>query len=224
MAVRRVALGALMVSVVAVPVGGTPAAAQQEELRIRGTVTGELVRGSRVTFQITASHPEGFRALKAVTIVADLRGVALEELAYEVDESAISSEGGKALVGTGNTITGRFFSVDAIGIRVSTGGDTLTVSIPMMLRENLPQGTRFRFVAEDDFGEEAEVAVRARVEEEEEGLSVATVVAAIVLALLAGGFLGSRLTSHRRPTGSIYGTVARRLQEEREGRAGRPAR
>jgi hypothetical protein len=217
------AVRALAASVVAVLPAGAPAMAQQEELKVRGTVTGELVRGQRVTFRITASHPEGFRVLKAVTIVADLRGVSLEELAYEVDESAISSEGGKALVGTGNTVTGRFFSVEAIGVRVSTGGDTLTVSIPMTVREDLPQGTRFRFVAEDDFGEEAEVAVRARVEEEG-GLSIATVVAAIVVALLAGGFLGSRLTAHRRPTGSIYGTVARRIQEEREGRAGRPAR
>jgi hypothetical protein len=220
---RTIAVGALAASVVTVLAAGPPAFAQQEELRVRGTVTGELVRGQRVTFRITASHPEGFRALKAVTIVADLRGVSLEELAYEVDESAISSEGGKALVGTGNTVTGRFFSVEAIGVRVTTGGDTLTVSIPMGVREDLPQGTRFRFVAEDDFGEEAEVAVRARVEEEG-GLSVATVIAAIVVALLAGGFLGSRLTAHRRPTGSIYGTVARRIQEEREGRPGRTPR
>jgi hypothetical protein len=218
---RRMAVGALTASVVAVLAPGTAAVAQQEELSVRGTVTGELVRGQRVTFRITASHPDGFRALKAVTIVADLRGVSLEELAYDVDESAISAQGGKALVGTGNTVTGRFFSVDAIGIRVTTGGDTLTVSIPMSVRENLPPGTRFRFVAQDDFGDETEVAVRARVEEEG-GLSIATVVAAIVVALLAGGFLGSRVTAHRRPTGSIYGTVARRIQEERDGRVRRP--
>jgi hypothetical protein len=222
MAVR--ALTAAAVAAAVAVLAAAPAAAQEQELMVRGTVTGELVRGQQVTFRLTARHPEGFRALKAVTIVADLRGVSLEELVYEVDESAISSEGGKALVGTGNTVTGRFFSVNAIGIRVSTAGDTLTVSLPMTVRENLPQGTRFRFVAQDDFGEETEVAVRARVEEGEEGLSVATVVAAIVVALLAGGFLGSRLTTHRRPTGSIYGTVARRIQEDRQGRAGRPAR
>jgi hypothetical protein len=220
---RSMALGSLTAVAVAVLATGHPALAQQEELSVRGTVTGELVRGERVTFRISAKHPDGFRALKTVTIVADLRGVSLEELVYGVDESAISSEGGKALVGTGNTVTGGFFSVEAIGIRVSTGGDNLTVSIPMTVREDLPPGTRFRFVAEDDFGEEAEVAVGARVEEEG-GLSIATVVAAIVVALLAGGFLGSRITAHRRPPSSIYGTVARRIQEERDGRAGRPTR
>jgi hypothetical protein len=204
-------------------VTATPALAQQEQLSVRGSVTGELVRGQRVTFRVTTTHPEGFRALKAVTILTDLRGASLEELVYEVDESAVASEGGKALVGTGNTITGRFFEVNAIGVRVSTGGNTLRVSLPMTVREDLPQGTRFRFVVEDDFGEEAEVAVRARVEEEE-GLSISTVLAAIVLALLAGGFVGSRLAAHRRPAGSIYGTVARRIQEDRESRAGRPAR
>jgi hypothetical protein len=216
--VMRVLAGATALLVMA-----TPALAQEEQLNVRGTVTGELVRGQRVTFRVTATHPEGFRALKAVTIVTDLRGVSLEELVYEVDESAVTSEGGKALVGTGNTITGRFFEVDAIGVRVSTGGDTLRVSLPMTVREDLPRGTRFRFVAEDDFGEEAEVDVRARVEEEG-GLSVSTVIAAIVLALLAGGFVGSRLAGHRRPTGSIYGTVARRIQEDRESRARRPTR
>jgi uncharacterized membrane protein YjjB (DUF3815 family) len=49
------------------------------------------------------------------------------------------------------------------------------------------------------------------------GLNWTTVVAAIVAALLAGGLVGNLFASRRRPPPrlSLYGTMQRRIDEER---------
>jgi hypothetical protein len=68
-------------------------------------------------------------------------------------------------------------------------------------------------LAETDDGEEASSTVPAAVDDEEGGLSVAVVIGAVLAALVAGGFMGSRVTTGRRASGSVYATVARRLDE-----------
>jgi hypothetical protein len=117
------------------------------------------------------------------------------------------------VAGTGDFVSGRFFRVGAFGVEVTTGGDRLQLAFGARVLERLPPEGRFRFVAEDQAGEQVATVIPAVVEEDDGGLSPATVVAALGVALLAGGFLGSRLTTHRREESSVYGTVARRLQE-----------
>jgi hypothetical protein len=184
---------------------------------VRGSVAGELTRGSTVTFQVTATHPDGWRALDTVTVTLTLRGALLEALVYEVDQTSITVGGASALVGTGNQATGRFFRVSALDIRLSTGGDRLRLSFGAGLLEDVPPGARFRFVAEDDRGGEVSVGRVAAVTEEDGGFPWPTVGVAVVAALLAGGLLGSRIASHRRPP-SLYATVARRVAEDRGAR------
>jgi hypothetical protein len=215
------AVGALLVGslVAAALAAAQPAVAQGPT--IKGTVTGELIRGRRVTFHVTATHPDGWQSLKTVTVVLSLRGVALEELSYGVDTTSIRAGVSSALVGTGDQVTGRFFAVDALDIRVATGGDRLDLTVGASLLDDVPEGARFQFVAEDDEGEEASVNRVALTPTDEGGFPWATVIAVTAVALLAGGFLGSRVTAHRAPpTKSIYQDVARRILEERERKAG----
>jgi hypothetical protein len=200
------------------------ASAQQapaEGPTIKGTVTGELAKGRRVTFHITATHPDGWQSLKTLNVVLSLEGVPLEELSYGVDTTSVRAGVSSALVGTGDQVTGRFFAVDALNIRVATGADRLDLTMDASLLEDVPEGARFQFVAEDDVGEEASVNRVALTPQEEGGFPWATVIAVTAVALLAGGFLGSRVTAHRAPpTKSIYQDVARRILEERERKAG----
>lgn len=190
----------------------SPAAAQ-EAPSIRGSVQGELARGGRATFAVTATHPEGWQALNRVAVVLELHGSVLEEVAYDVDDTTLQVGESRGVAGTGDFISGRFLGVGAFGVEVTTGGDRLRLSFGARILERLPPEGRFRFVAEDFAGDEFSRTIAAAVEEDDGGSSLATVLAAIGVALLAGGFLGSRLTSHRREEPSVYGTVARRLQE-----------
>jgi hypothetical protein len=217
----RSLVGAALLGLATVPLLAVPVTAQEqtEDMTVRPSVTGELTRGGRVTFRVTTTHPAGFAAVQSVLIEADLRGATLEEIAYDAADGAISVGEAKAVIGTGDQVTGRFFRVSALDVQATTGGDELTVSIGADVLEAPPQGTRFRFTAEDNLGDEAVRSVQASVPEEEGGLSPVTVVLAVVAALLAGGFLGSRLTgNNRKAPPSVYGTVARRIQDERNAR------
>jgi hypothetical protein len=196
----------------ALPAGGQPT--------VRGSVSGELTRGRRARFTVAATHPEGWQSLETLRIILSLRGVELEELSYGVDTTVVRAGVSSALVGTGDQVTGRFFAVDALDVEVTTSGQRLEVGLLASLLDDVPEGARFQFVAEDDAGEEATMRRVAVTPEEEAGLPWATLALAVGAALLAGGLLGSRVAAHRRtPSRSIYQDVARRILEEREGRS-----
>jgi hypothetical protein len=196
-----------------------PARAQPAELSVRGSVEGALERGGDARFTLTATHPQGWQALHAVSVVLDLHGAVLEEVVYDVDGTSIEVGGNRAVAGTGNVAEGRFFRVGAFGLQVGTAGDRLRLSFTARVVQAPPAGARFRFIAEDDEGRETTRTVAAAVEEEDGGPSLTGVILAVLAALLAGGFLGARVATHRRPRTSVYGTVARRLREEDRARA-----
>jgi hypothetical protein len=203
--------------VAAATLGATlPALAQPT---VRGSVTGELSRGRRVRFAVTATHPDGWQSLESIQVVLSLRGVPLEELSYEIDNTTVWAGGASALVGTGDQARGRFFAIDALDVEVTTGGDRLGLRLVASLLDNVPDGARFEFVAEDVTDQEAVVRRVAVTPEESGGFPWAPVAVAVAAALLAGGFLGSRVATHRRPPSkSIYQDVARRIVEERRQR------
>jgi hypothetical protein len=197
----------------------TPAEAQPT---VDGSVNGDLLRGRTITFRISSTHPEGWQSLEDLLVVLSLKGVTLEELSYGVDTTTVRAGVSSALVGTGDQVTGRFFAVDALDVRVATGGDRLDLTLRARLLDDVPEGARFRFVAQDDLGEEASLGRVAATPQDEGGFPWGTLAAAIVVATLAGGFIGSRVTAHRRPPStSIYQDVARRIVEER-ARRGEP--
>jgi hypothetical protein len=191
------------------------ALAQASEITVRGSVGGDLQRGGQARFEVTATHPDGWQALRTVAVVLDLHGAVLEEVVYDVDGTAIEVGDNRAVAGTGNIAEGQFLRVGAFGLEVSTGGNRLGLSFDARVLEEPPLGARFRFVAQDDEDEEVATSIPAAVEEDG-GLSWSVVVLAVLAALLAGGLLGSRVATHRRAPTSVYGAVARRLEEERK--------
>jgi hypothetical protein len=211
--VRRWAILAIGGSVAGVAGMAGTAGAQGEALTVRGSVGGELARGGQTRFAITATHPDGWQALRTVGVTLELHGAVLEEVTYEVDGTAIEVGGNRAVAGTGNIAEGRFFRVGAFGVEVSTGGDRLRLTFGARVLEDPPARARLRFAVEDDEGEAADMTVVAAAAEEDGGFSVLAVAGAAVAALLAGGFLGSRLTTRRRAAPSVYASVARRLAE-----------
>jgi hypothetical protein len=154
--------------------------------------------------------------LDQILVVLELHGAPLEEVSYDVGGSVISVGGTRAVAGTGNAVAGRFLRVGAFGIALTTGGNRLELSFGARILEDVPEDARFRFLAQDDQGREASVT-RAAMPPEEGGLSLNTVILAAAAALLAGGYLGARVATHRRRP-SIYEAVARRITEEREVR------
>jgi predicted secreted protein len=204
--------------------GPAAAQAQADEPTATGSVAGELTKGGRATFHVTGTHPEGWQALRTAAVLLELRGVVLEEIVYEVDSTSIDVSGSRAVAGTGNVATGRFFRVGAFGVEAATGGNQLRLTVPTTVLEPPPQGARFRFAVESDEGDEAITTVPAAVEEDEGGLSIIYVIGAVIAALVTGGFLGSRVTTRRKSGRSVYSTVARRLDESERPPPGRDQR
>lgn len=211
-------LGAIAAVAFAVMALAHPWARAQEEddPAVRASVSGELARGGDARFRVTATHPLGWRTLDQILVVLELHGAPLEEVSYDVGGSVISVGGTRAVAGTGNAVAGRFLRVGAFGIALTTGGNRLELSFGARILEDVPEDARFRFLAQDDQGREASVT-RAAMPPEEGGLSLNTVILAAAAALLAGGYLGARVATHRRRP-SIYEAVARRIAEEREVR------
>ena len=213
---RRVVLPVAAVIVLAGP------AAWAQESTVRGDVTGSLTRGQRVTFEVDATHPDGWASITEVGSSLELHGAVLEELRYDVDRSSLTTGRGSVLAGTGDDLTGRFFRITGGDIEVTTGGNELSLTFAGQILEAVPQGARFRFTALDGEGEEISTSLRAAVPaDEEDGFPIATVIAAALAALLAGGFFGSRVAEHRRQP-SIYDRVAQRVVDERSRGPGTP--
>lgn len=215
---RMVSGGAIVAAVLAATTMASWAAAQDPGgPAIRGSVAGELTRGGDARVQATVTHPEGWRALDRLLVTVELHGVALDEIAYGVGDGVVSLGGARAVAGTGNALTGRFLRVNAFGITVSTGENRLELSFPVRVLRDVPGEALIRFVAEDDEGRTDAIGVPAVVPDEEDGTSATTVILAAVAALLAGGYLGARVATHRRRP-SVYEAVARRIVDERRPR------
>ena len=205
--------GLMAAVLVAVPA----TASAQEEPAISGRSSGGVDRGASITITVSGTHPDGWRALHELGANLELKGVALEEIVYDVDRGEVSVGASSALLGTGNVAEGRFVRIPAIDVSQTTGGNRASVTLRAQVLEDFPAGSQIRFTLEDDEGDEASV-LRLVMQEEETSVGVSTLTIAIIAALLGGGLLGARVAAHRRPDPreSVYGTVARRIREERE--------
>lgn len=214
---RRASLGALLLACIVI--GAAPALAQSSELTVAGSVTGTLAPGNAAHFDVTATHPDGWRSLSELTITMDLHGAPLEAITFDLDQGTISAGGGSVLAGTGDETSGRFFEIRALDVSQTTGGDRARVTFSATVLEAVPEGTRFVFEVEDEDGGGVSVTRAATIPEDERGgIPWGTLAVAVLAALVAGGYLGAQAASHRRRRASIYETVARRIEEERRSR------
>jgi hypothetical protein len=193
-----------------------PALAQETRPpTVDGTVAGGLAVGDELTFRVDAAAVGGWQNLHQVTVVAVSGGQDLEQLTFDIEDNSLEIGTQGAVVGTGATAAGEYFSVNAARMIVTEGGANLSITVPARVINDLPAATRFRLGVIDDTGRLAAVTRDLNVGTEQ-GLTVGTVIAAVIAALLAGGLVGNLFASRRRPPArlSVYGTIQRRLAEE----------
>jgi hypothetical protein len=197
----------------------TPAALAQTPApppTVNGSVTGGLAQGGTITLRVDATAVGGWQNLHRVEVSVEGGGKVLEQLAFDIENNQLAVGSHDIVIGTGAVATGTYLRVNGADVVLTTGGANLSFSTTAHVVRAIPAGATFVLSALDDFGRTA--SVRHTIQQPpDRGLTWTTVVAAIVFALLAGGFVGNLFASRRRPPPrlSLYGTMQRRIDEER---------
>lgn len=183
---------------------------------VDGEVSGDLQRGGELTIRVDAVMPGGWDALHLVEAVVVVDGREVERLTYDIEDIKLAVGDQELVVGTGGVATGNHLRVRGSRVVVTTGAGNLAFTATAEVLRTISPGARFELSVTGDRGETASVTRRIA-QPEPEGLTWGTVVAAIVLALFAGAFVGNLYASRRRPPPrlSVYGTIQRRLEAER---------
>jgi hypothetical protein len=187
---------------------------------VDGEVEGSLSQGGTLVLQIDATLPGGWEGLHLVEAAVVVGGREVDRVSYDIEDAQITVGANRIVVGTGAAASGTLLRVSGSDVVVTTGGAHLLVKITADVVRSIPADARFELSVTGDRGETVEVIRAFAQPTREEGLTVATVVAAVFVALLAGGFVGNLFASRRRPspTMSVYGTIQRRLEAERVSR------
>jgi hypothetical protein len=194
----------------------TPAPSPTSVPRLDGEVSGSLQAGEELTIRVDAVMPGGWDALHLVEAVVVIEDEDAARLAYDIEDTKVAVDGHEIVVGTGAVASGELLRIRGSQVVVTTGGANLSLTATVEVLRTIPSDARFRLSVIGDRGETASI-MRRVAETGSGGLTWGTVVAAVVLALLAGGFVGNLYASHRRPPPrlSVYGTIQRRLEVER---------
>jgi hypothetical protein len=190
---------------------------------VEGEVTGGLTRGSTLKFTVDATMPGGWEALHLVEIVVRSGGDELERMRYDIEDVQLKLGEQEIVAGTGGEATGAYLRASGADVVVTTGGGNFSFHVATDVIQAIPEDARFELGVVDDFGTPTSVTRRIAEPPEDGGLSWETVVTAVLVALLAGGFIGNLFASKRRPPPrlSVYGAIDRKLRSEREASPGR---
>jgi len=223
--IRRgaIGLGALAALLVAVSASSAPANArsaspgQSKGPTVNGEISGSLARGSTISIRVEATMPGGWQGLHLVDVVIRSGSRTLEELVYDIEDNKLTIAGQSVIAGTGAVGTGEYLRVSGADVILTTGGGDLSLQINADVIQAIPDGARFDMGVIGDTADTA-MATESLAEPESGGITWETVIAAILIALLAGGVIGNLFASKRRPTArlSLYGTIDQRLRAERE--------
>jgi hypothetical protein len=222
--IRRRAWGAqLLVAALVVVLAEGPASAQSPTPSptrgpsVNGEVTGALAVGSTLTIRIDGTMPGGWEALHLLEARITSGNRELDRLRFDIENNKLTVGDQNLIVGTGATATSEYLRVNGADVIVTTGGANLSFEVHARVVKTIPGDVRFVLGVVDDFGESAEVT-RSLAAPEGGGITWETVIAAILIALLAGGVIGNLFASKRRPPArlSLYGTIDQRLRAERE--------
>jgi len=179
-------------------------------------VFGALSAGSTLTIGIDATIPGGWEALHLVEVAVVSGERELERLRFDIEDNKLTVGEQDIFVGTGAVASGEYLRVRGADVVVTTGGANLSFEVDAHVVEAIPEGARFELSVTDDLGVSNQV-VRTLAEPEGGGITWRTVVAAILVALLAGFFFGNVFASRRRPPQrlSVYGSIQQRIEQER---------
>ncbi len=141
----------------------------------------------------------------------------LEHLVFDIEDNQLTVGDEKIAVGTGAVADGEYLSVSGTKVVVTTGAGNLSFGVDASVIRAIPETARFELSVTDDFGGTARTTERLA-EADDGGLTWGTVITVVVIALLAGGFVGNLFASHRRPPArmSVYGTIAKRIDADRK--------
>lgn len=192
--------------------------------RLTGEVSGSREPGGSLAIRVDAVMPGGWDGLHLVEAALAVGGGEVARLRYDIEETKLSVDGDEVVVGTGDVASGDLLSVRGSQVIVTTGAGNLSFTATADVLRAIPEDARFELSVTGDRGETASVT-RSLEEPGSEGITWGTVVTAVLLALLAGGFVGNLYASRRRPPPrlSVYGSIQRRLDAERSA-AGDPER
>jgi len=215
------AAGLVIAGVAVVGLGFAPAAAQTPEASpkpptVTGQVSGARAAGGEVEIRIEALMPGGWQGLHLVEAVVLVDGREAERLTYDIEDARLTVGDQRIFAGTGASASGGYLRVNGSRVIVTTGGGNLALRIRADVLRAIPERAAFELSVTGDRGER--VAIRRSIAAPEQGgLSWGTVVTAVLVALLAGGFVGNVVASRRRPPPrlSVYGTIQRRLEAQR---------
>jgi len=190
--------------------------------QIDGAVTGSNIQGKVLEIQVDSTLPGGWEGLHRVDVALLVGGREVDQIDYDIENAKVTLDGHAIAVGTGAEASGAYLHLNGARVILTTGGGALSLRVGADVIQAIPESARFRLSVTTDRGQTASV-VRELASPPAKGLTWSTVIAALVIALLAGGFVGNVFASRRRPPArlSIYGTVQRRLDDERSGRAKR---
>jgi hypothetical protein len=184
---------------------------------VNGQVTGALAVGSTLTIRIDGTMPGGWEALHLLETTITSGNQELDRLRFDIEDNKLTVGDQDLIVGTGATATSEYLRVNGADVIVTTGDANLSFEVHAHVVRTIPGDARFVLGVVDDFGESAEVT-RSLAAPEGGGITWETVIAAILIALLAGGVIGNLFASKRRPPArlTLYGTIDQRLRAERE--------
>jgi hypothetical protein len=183
-----------------------------------GSVTGSSTRGQTLDIRVDATMPGGWEGLHQVEVSLAVAGREVDRVDYDIENATVAIDGHQIAVGTGAVGAGTYLQIDGAHVILTTGGGALSLRIDAEVLRTIPDGARFRLSVTSDRGMTATV-VRDLAAPPSKGLTWGTVATAVIVALVAGGFVGNVFASRRRPPArlSVYGTIQRRLDAERSG-------
>ena len=219
----RLPAALLVLAAVAVLGGlGAGRASAAPPLTASGSVAGNLARGQTVQVRLEVRHADGWQKISEIELSLALRGKPLEQLVIDPtnDSVVLQGEAGPTALGEPSPFVGSYFRLDPATIAFSAKGQRLTLTVPITLGAAPPAGAKLLLqVRGFDLSKAGPIALTPPVQDAS-GFSWGTLALAASAALFLGGFVGGTFASRRRPPPkpSVYGTIRRRLDEERAAR------
>jgi hypothetical protein len=181
---------------------------------VSGEVTGDIAEGSSLTISVDATMPGGWEGLHLIEVGALSGTEELQRIRYDIEDNQLRVGELPIAIGTGAVAQSEYLRISGSDVVVTTGGANLSFSVDAGVVTTFPEDVRFEVSATTD-DDETVTAVADRSGGEGTGLTWGAVVAAVIVALLAGGLVGNVAASRRRPPTkvSVYGSIQRQIDE-----------
>jgi hypothetical protein len=183
---------------------------------VSGEVTGDIEEGSTLTISVDATMPGGWEGLHLIEVDALSGNRELQHIRFDVEDNQLRVGELPIAIGTGAVAQSEYLRISGSDVVVTTGGANLSFSVEAGVVTTFPEDVVFEVSTTTD-DDETVTAEADRSGGQGTGLTWGAVVAAVVVALLAGGLIGNVSASRRRlpPKVSVYGSIQRKIDDDR---------